>query len=77
MMVHLIVVLKKAVDYREVNFQMVSTGWAGGHYGTGSRIKLANTQSMAYAALDGKLEEVVYTAGKSVNECKAGQKDLK
>jgi|GEM_PF-5876617 len=38
---------------------MVHTGWAGGHYWTGSRLKLANTQAMVYAALTNKLDNYV------------------
>ncbi len=34
---------------------LVNTGWTGGPYGTGSRMKLAHTRSMVRAALDGAL----------------------
>ncbi len=39
---------------------LVNTGWSGGAYGTGSRIKLAYTRAMVNAALNGKLNEVEY-----------------
>jgi phosphoenolpyruvate carboxykinase (ATP) len=35
---------------------MVNTGWTGGPYGTGSRMKLAYTRSMVRAALAGALD---------------------
>jgi phosphoenolpyruvate carboxykinase (ATP) len=35
---------------------LVNTGWSGGPYGTGDRIKLRHTRAMLHAALDGKLD---------------------
>lgn len=55
MIVYFISTLGQAGRDGEVNFYMVNTGWAGGHYGTGSRIKLANTSAKVNAALEGKL----------------------
>ncbi|MFB6455117.1 phosphoenolpyruvate carboxykinase (ATP) [Chitinophaga sp. Hz27] len=46
----------------EVNVWLINTGWTGGPYGTGSRIKLAYTRAMITAAIDGKLESVKYRA---------------
>ena len=37
---------------------LVNTGWSGGAYGTGKRMKLAHTRAMVRAALDGKLDSV-------------------
>ncbi len=37
---------------------LVNTGWSGGAYGTGKRMKLAYTRSMIHAALSGSLEGV-------------------
>ena len=38
--------------------QTLNTGWVGGSYGTGSRIKLAYTRSLITAALTGELDKV-------------------
>ena len=40
---------------------LINTGWTGGPYGVGSRMKLAYTRAMITAALQGKLEAVDYT----------------
>ena len=37
---------------------LVNTGWTGGAYGVGQRMKLKYTRAMLRAALDGKLDEV-------------------
>jgi phosphoenolpyruvate carboxykinase (ATP) len=34
---------------------LVNTGWSGGAYGTGKRLKLPHTRAMIHAALDGRL----------------------
>jgi phosphoenolpyruvate carboxykinase (ATP) len=39
---------------------LVNTGWSGGPYGTGKRMKLSHTRAMVHAALSGKLEFAVY-----------------
>ena len=41
-----------------VNVWLVNTGWTGGPYGTGSRMKLKYTRAMISAAIEGKLNEV-------------------
>ncbi len=43
-----------------VHVWMINTGWSGGSYGVGSRIKLAYTRAMITAALEGKLDNVTY-----------------
>jgi phosphoenolpyruvate carboxykinase (ATP) len=37
---------------------LVNTGWTGGPYGTGTRMKIANTRAMITAALNGSLKSV-------------------
>lgn len=41
-----------------VNCWLVNTGWSGGPYGIGSRIKIKYTRAMLNAALDGRLDGV-------------------
>lgn len=42
----------------DVNVWMINTGWTGGPYGTGHRMKLSYTRAMISAALEGKLSNV-------------------
>ncbi|SHM06608.1 phosphoenolpyruvate carboxykinase (ATP) [Chitinophaga sp. CF418] len=39
---------------------LVNTGWTGGAYGTGQRIKLSYTRAMVAAALKGQLDKLAY-----------------
>jgi phosphoenolpyruvate carboxykinase (ATP) len=43
-----------------VNVWLVNTGWTGGPYGTGKRMKLKYTREMISAAMEGLLDEVEY-----------------
>lgn len=47
--------LGEKIDQHNVNVFLVNTGWTGGPYGEGSRIKLAYTRAMVHAALEGEL----------------------
>ncbi|MCA6364074.1 MAG: phosphoenolpyruvate carboxykinase (ATP) [Bacteroidetes bacterium] len=51
---------KKLNANPDVNVWLVNTGWTGGAYGTGSRIKLAYTRALITAALEGKLDGVEF-----------------
>jgi phosphoenolpyruvate carboxykinase (ATP) len=44
----------------QVNVWLVNTGWSGGSYGVGSRIKLSYTRALITAALNGSLDAVEY-----------------
>lgn len=52
--------LSKKITDSGVNVWLVNTGWTGGPYGVGSRMKLSYTRAMITAALNGDLEEVDY-----------------
>jgi phosphoenolpyruvate carboxykinase (ATP) len=41
---------------------LVNTGWSGGAYGTGSRMKLVYTRAMVHATLEGKLAGAKFEA---------------
>jgi phosphoenolpyruvate carboxykinase (ATP) len=46
----------------KVNVWMINTGWTGGPYGIGNRMKLKFTRAMITAALEGKLNAVQFEA---------------
>ena len=50
--------LGKKMEENNVNVWLVNTGWSGGAYGVGSRIKLRYTRAMITAALNGELSDV-------------------
>jgi phosphoenolpyruvate carboxykinase (ATP) len=52
--------LGKKLEETNVNVWLLNTGWCGGPYGVGSRIKLAYTRALISAALKGELNEVDY-----------------
>ena len=54
--------LGKKMNDHNVNVWMINTGWSGGAYGTGSRMKLSFTRAMITAALEGKLDNVSFEA---------------
>lgn len=45
----------------DINVWLINTGWSGGSYGVGSRMKLSYTRAMLTAALNGDLNQVEYT----------------
>lgn len=47
--------LSKKMQESGVNVWLVNTGWTGGPYGVGTRMKLKYTRAMIHAALSGKL----------------------
>ena len=52
--------LSKKMQDAGVNVWLVNTGWSGGPYGVGSRIKLKYTRAMITAILEGKLDNVEF-----------------
>lgn len=52
--------LSKKMKETNVKVWLINTGWTGGPYGTGSRMKLKYTRAMITAALKGQLDAVEY-----------------
>ena len=52
--------LSAKMKENNVNVWLVNTGWTGGPYGVGSRMKLRYTREMISSALEGKLKDVEY-----------------
>ena len=50
--------LGEKITENKVTVWMINTGWSGGPYGVGKRMKLAYTRAMITAALEGKLVDV-------------------
>ncbi|TRX34071.1 phosphoenolpyruvate carboxykinase (ATP) [Flavobacterium sp. ZT3R18] len=57
--------LSKKMKDANVKVWLINTGWTGGPYGTGSRMKLKFTRAMITAALNGELDNVEYVDHKS------------
>ncbi len=53
--------LSRKMKDANVKVWLVNTGWTGGPYGTGNRMKLKYTRAMIDAALNGDLDNVAYT----------------
>ncbi|MGH4139536.1 phosphoenolpyruvate carboxykinase (ATP) [Clostridium sp.] len=53
--------LGERIDKHDTEVFLVNTGWSGGGYGVGSRMKLSYTRAMVKAALEGKLKDTQYT----------------
>ncbi|WP_373055920.1 phosphoenolpyruvate carboxykinase (ATP) [Zunongwangia sp. H14] len=52
--------LSEKMQEANVNVWLINTGWSGGPYGVGSRIKLKYTRSMISEILKGNLQDVDY-----------------
>ncbi len=52
--------LGKKLKAGDVNVWLVNTGWTGGPYGVGQRMKLSYTRAMITAAMNGDLDDVGY-----------------
>ena len=53
---------QKMDEHPDVHVWLINTGWTGGSYGTGSRMKLGYTRAMITAALTGQLQDVDFRA---------------
>ncbi|CAN5707422.1 phosphoenolpyruvate carboxykinase (ATP) [soil metagenome] len=49
--------LRQKIERHQPAVWLVNTGWTGGPYGTGARIRIAHTRAMINAALDGTLTQ--------------------
>ncbi len=52
--------LGEKMQQHKTRIWLINTGWTGGVYGIGSRIKLKYTRAMITAALNGELDDVAY-----------------
>ncbi len=52
--------LGQKLEGTDIKVWLINTGWTGGSYGVGSRMKLSYTRAMITAALTGKLDNVEY-----------------
>ncbi|HEV3037809.1 MAG TPA: phosphoenolpyruvate carboxykinase (ATP) [Candidatus Angelobacter sp.] len=53
--------LGRRIEEHNAQCWLVNTGWFGGPYGTGERMKLGYTRSMVRAAIEGQLNNVPFT----------------
>ena len=53
--------LGEKIARHKVRVWLLNTGWSGGAYGVGSRMKLSYTRGLLHAALEGKLDKVSYS----------------
>ena len=53
--------LGKKMEEHKVNVWLVNTGWSGGAYGVGQRMKLSYTRALITAALNGELSSATFT----------------
>lgn len=51
---------KKLEQHSDVKVWLINTGWSGGPYGIGNRMKLSYTRAMITAAMNGDLDTVEY-----------------
>jgi phosphoenolpyruvate carboxykinase (ATP) len=59
--------LGEKIARHDVRVWLVNTGWSGGPYGVGSRMKIAHTRAMIRAALTGALDAVPYQTDQVFN----------
>jgi phosphoenolpyruvate carboxykinase (ATP) len=52
--------LKEKIAKHNVNCWLVNTGWSGGGYGVGSRIKIRYSRAMINAALNGAFDDIPF-----------------
>jgi phosphoenolpyruvate carboxykinase (ATP) len=55
--------LGRKIEAGDVQCWLVNTGWTGGPYGVGTRMKIAHTRAMVNAAIEGRIESPFVTDG--------------
>jgi phosphoenolpyruvate carboxykinase (ATP) len=60
--------LVKRIEEGNINVWLVNTGWVGGAYGVGSRIKLKYTRALITAALEGTFDTPLYRSAIATDE---------
>ncbi len=50
--------LKEKLEHHKLPVWLVNTGWTGGPFGTGTRMKLSHTRALLHAVLNGELSSV-------------------
>jgi phosphoenolpyruvate carboxykinase (ATP) len=53
-------ILEKKIKDHKVKCWLVNTGWTGGPYGVGQRMKIAWTRALLHAAMDGQLDHTEF-----------------
>ncbi len=53
--------LKDKINENGTQVWLVNTGWSGGEYGVGKRMKISHTRALLRAALNGSLNDVQFT----------------
>ena len=59
--------LGERIARHQAKVWLVNTGWSGGPYGVGARMKIAHTRTILRAALGGLLEDVAYKKDPTFN----------
>ena len=62
--------LGERIAQHDVRCWLVNTGWTGGPYGVGTRMKIAHTRAMVNAAIEGKLDDMPTDAGAVLRACR-------
>ena len=59
--------LGEKIEHNGTRVYLINTGWSGGSYGTGSRIKLKYTRKMVEAAQSGIIDDSEYVHDERFN----------
>jgi phosphoenolpyruvate carboxykinase (ATP) len=59
--------LGEKIARHDVRVWLVNTGWSGGPYGVGKRMKIAYTRALLHAALSGALDKVTFVRDRIFN----------